>query len=90
MKYKSTRSSAEWILEAPTLVAQTSLANVGTVHFGPTSTYTAGGQRYRIARGIPRIVLSPGGAINEATPSALGPTGQAFNDCAYSQTCKAP
>ena len=91
VKYKSTRSSAEWILEAPTLVAQTLLANVGTVHFGPTSTYTAGGQRYRIAQGNPtKIVLSPGGAINEATPSALGPSGQAFNDCAYSQTCKAP
>ena len=42
--YSSSESSGEWILEAPTLVAQTLLAPVGTVHFGPTSTYTAGGK----------------------------------------------
>jgi Peptidase A4 family len=92
VRYKSTRSSAEWILEAPSLIAaQTLLAGVGTVHFGPTSTYTAGGHKFTIAQGNPtKIVLSPGGVFDEATPSALGQGGQSFNDCAYSQTCKAP
>jgi hypothetical protein len=88
--YTSSESSAEWILEAPTLVAQTTLANVGTVHFGPTSTYTAGGTTNTIAQGDPtQIDLSPG-VVNEATPSALGSDGQSFNDCAYAQTCAAP
>jgi hypothetical protein len=64
--YSSSLSSAEWILEAPTLVAQTLLAPVETFHFGPTSTYTAGGVTHTIAQGDPtRINLSPG-LINEA------------------------
>jgi hypothetical protein len=88
--YASSESSAEWILEAPTLVAQTVLAPVGTVHFGPTSTYTAGGTTHTIAEGDPtEIFLSPG-AVNEATPSALAADGQSFNDCAYAQSCSAP
>ena len=90
VSYSSSRSSAEWILEAPTLVAQTLLANVGTVHFGPTSTYTDGSGTHTIAAGNPtQIVLSPG-VVNEATPSALASDGQSFNDCAYAQTCPAP
>lgn len=88
--YASSGSSAEWILEAPTLVAQTILANVGTVNFGPTSTYTQGGVTHTIAQGNPtQIYLSPG-VVNEATPSALGPDGQSFNDCSYAQSCAAP
>lgn len=88
--YASSESSGEWILEAPTLVAQTLLANVGTVHFGPTSTYTAGGVTHTIAEGDPtQIFLSPG-VVNEATPSALASDGQSFNDCAYAQSCAAP
>jgi hypothetical protein len=88
--YASSESSGEWILEAPTLVAQTTLANVGTVHFGPTSTYTAGGVTHTIAEGDPtQIDLSPG-EVNEATPSALASDGQSFNDCAYAQTCATP
>ena len=93
--YASSESSAEWILEAPTLVAaQTPLANVGTVAFGPTSTYTAGGTTYTIAQGDPTMIdLSPlpvGGVVDEATPSALAPDGQSFNDCSYAETCAAP
>lgn len=89
--YKSSRSSAEWILEAPTLVAQTALAPVGTVHFGPTSTYKVAGASKTIAQGNPtKIVLSPGGGLNEATPSALASDGQSFNDCAYASSCAAP
>jgi hypothetical protein len=88
--YSSSESSGEWILEAPTLVAQTLLAPVGTVHFGPTSTYTAGGAMHTIAQGDPtQIFLSPG-VVNEATPSALASDGQSFNDCAYAQSCAAP
>jgi hypothetical protein len=89
--YTSSKASAEWILEAPTvLVAQTVIAPVGTVAFGPTSTYTAGGLTQTIAQGNPtQIDLSPG-VINEATPSALASNGQSFDDCAYAQTCATP
>ena len=88
--YTSSESSGEWILEAPTLVAQTTLANVGTTHFGPTSTYTAGGVTHTIAEGDPtQIDMGPGG-VNEATPSALASDGQSFNDCAYAQSCATP
>ena len=67
VSYSSSLSSGEWILEAPTLVAQTVLAPVGTVYFGPTSTYTSGGVTHTIAEGDPtQIDLSPG-VVNEAT-----------------------
>jgi hypothetical protein len=88
--YSSSESSAEWILEAPTLVAQTTLANVGTQHFGPTSTYTAGGVTHTIAEGDPTQIDLGTGVVNEATPSALASDGQSFNDCAYQQSCPAP
>jgi len=88
--YSSSESSGEWILEAPTVEAQTILADVGTVKFGPTSTYTADGVTHTIAAGDPtQIDLSPG-VVNEATPSALAADGQSFNDCAYAQSCAAP
>jgi hypothetical protein len=90
VNYASSESSGEWILEAPTVGAQTTLADVGTAHFGPTSTYTAGGVTHTIAEGDPtQIDLSPG-VVNEATPSALASDGQSFNDCAYAQSCAAP
>src|SRR5579884_3104982 len=88
--YSSTESSAEWILEAPTLVAQTVLANVGTVPFGPTSTYTAGGTTHTIAAGSPTQIDLGTGLVNEATPSALASDGQSFNDCAYALSCPTP
>jgi len=88
--YSSSESSAEWILEAPTLVAQTLLANVGTVSFGPTSTYTAGGTTHTIAAGSPTQIDLGTGVVNEATPSALAPDGQSFNDCSYALSCPAP
>jgi Peptidase A4 family len=91
VSYQSANSSAEWIQEAPTVEGlQSLLANTGTTSFGPTSTYTAGGQSLTIAQGNPtQIILSPG-LINEATPSALAPDGQTFNVCAYAQTCATP
>jgi len=90
VSYSSSESSAEWILEAPTLVAQTVLAPVGTVHFGPTSTYTAGGATHTIAAGNPTQIDLGTGVVNEATPSALASDGQSFNDCAYALSCPAP
>ena len=86
--YSSSRNSAEWILEAPTLlVLQTLMAPVGTVHFGPTSSFTDGTGTHSVAQGNPtEVILSPG-LINEATPSPIAPDGQSFNVCAYAQTC---
>lgn len=90
LNYSSSESSAEWILEAPTLVAQTVLANVGTVPFGPTSTYTDGSGTHTIAAGNPTQIALGTGVVNEATPSALASDGQSFNDCAYALSCAAP
>jgi hypothetical protein len=96
VSYASSESSAEWILEAPTLVAQTLLANVGTVSFTPDQTYTAGGTTYTIAQGDPtQLDLSPSpvaldGLGDEATPSALASDGQSFNDCSYALSCPTP
>jgi hypothetical protein len=90
--YKSTNSSAEWILEAPSVSGlQTLVAPVSTTHFGPTSTYTVAGVTHTVAQGNPTpIVLSPG-LVNEAAPSALGSNGQSFNVCTYDvQACATP
>ncbi len=95
--YTSTESSAEWILEAPTVAAQSTLADVGTAAFGPTSTYVAGNKTYTIAQGDPTTLdLSPSpealpdGIGDEATPSALAANGESFNDCAYALSCPTP
>lgn len=86
--YSSSRTSAEWILEAPTLIVlQTLIAPVGTVHFGPTSSFTDGNGTHSVAEGNPtQVVLSPG-IINFATPSPIAKDGQSFDVCAYAQTC---
>jgi hypothetical protein len=88
VKYSSSRSSAEWILEAPSLgSAQTKLAPVGTVQFGPTSRYTGAGGGHVIAGGHPVKIILTG----EAKPSALATDGQSFNDCAYHRSpCPVP
>jgi Peptidase A4 family len=89
--YSSSRTSAEWILEAPTVGEQTTLAGVGTVHFGPTSRYTEGGGSHVIAHGHPvKIVLDDEIGRREATPSRLGANGESFNDCAYHNSCPRP
>ncbi|HWC36355.1 MAG TPA: G1 family glutamic endopeptidase [Mycobacteriales bacterium] len=90
ISYASSHSSAEWIHEAPTLVAQTLLANTGTTHFGPTSTYTDGTGTHTIAAGNPTLIDMGPGLVNEATTSPLAADGQSFNVCAYAQTCAAP
>jgi hypothetical protein len=92
LTYASSESSAEWIQEAPTLVAvQTIPAPVGDVAFGPTSTYTVGGSTDTIAAGDPTVIEeSPVGGVNEATTSALAADGQSFDVCVYAQSCSAP
>ena len=92
LNYASTESSAEWIQEAPSLAAvQTLPADVGTVSFGATSTYTQGGTSHTIAQGSPTLINeSPVGIVNEATTSPLASDGQSFNVCVYAQTCAAP
>jgi peptidase A4-like protein len=93
--YASQNASAEWILEAPTfLVSPLDLAGVGTVHFGPYSSYSVNnGAPQTIADGDPTVftmTLGLLGLITEASPSALGHDGQSFNVCAYRSSCAAP
>ena len=86
--YASSESSAEWILEAPTLaVVQTIPAPVGVAHFGPTSTFNQGGTK-TIAQGNPTMIdMGLGIGPNEATPSPLASNGQSFDVCTYSSSC---
>lgn len=88
LTYASSRSSAEWILEAPTLaVVQTIPAPVGVAHFGPTSTFNQGGTK-TIAQGNPTMIdMGLGIGPNEATPSPLASNGQSFDVCTYSSSC---
>jgi hypothetical protein len=90
--YASSESSAEWIQEAPSLEdVQTIPADVGTVSFGSTSTFTEGGTTYTIAEGSPTLIdESPLTEVNEATTSPLASDGQSFNVCVYAQSCAAP
>ena len=92
VRYSSSRSSAEWILEAPMVGSQKTLAGVGTVHFGPASKFSLGGSRRALASGNPvRIVLTQPTFGTEAKPSALAADGRSFNDCAYrSGGCPSP
>jgi Peptidase A4 family len=92
VSYASSGSSAEWIQEAPSLEGvQTIPADVGTVSFGPTSTFTEGGATDTIAEGSPTLIdESPVGEVNEATTSPLASDGQSFNVCVYAESCAAP
>jgi hypothetical protein len=84
--YSSSESSGEWITEAPTLLAQTLLAPVGTVPVGPTSTYTASGATHTTRTAIPpRSTCPPGSSTRRrrprspptASPSTTAPTPRA-------------
>jgi len=88
VSYASSESSAEWILEAPSLaVVQTIAAPVGVAHFGPTSTFNQGGTK-TIAQGNPTAIdMGLGIGPNEATPSPLAADGQSFDVCTYSSSC---
>lgn len=93
VRYRSSGSSAEWVTEAPTLVAaQTVIANLDTVRFDGRNTFTPAGLTARtIGHGRPtRVVLGFSGAAAEAVPSALDSDGDGFNVCTYASTCAAP
>jgi hypothetical protein len=90
--YDSSGSSAEWILEAPTvLVLQTLVAPVGTVAFGPVSTFEVdGGSPRSLESGAPTTIRIDPGLFVEATPSAIAHDGQSFNACSYASSCPTP
>jgi hypothetical protein len=93
--YVSMHSSAEWILEAPTVDGvQSLLAGVGTAEFGPVSTYTVGtGAPQTIAQGDPtqiNLTTPEVPTIDLDTTSPLAADGQSFDVCAYAETCNAP
>jgi hypothetical protein len=93
VSYRSSRSSAEWILEAPTIdYFQTKLPHsLGTSFFGPTSTYTVNGSNLTIAQGNPvTVVMETRNRSPEATPSPLASDGQSFNVCVYTSSCRMP
>ncbi len=93
VKYASSGSSAEWILEAPQLAGlQTLMAPLSIVHFGPTSTFTtASGATTDLAAGAPtKIDQSLFGVVPESTPSSIASDEQSFNDCTYTTSCPAP
>lgn len=95
VKYTSSHSSAEWILEAPQVDGvQSLIAGVGTAHFGPFSSFTVGsGSPQTIASGDPTqidLTTPEVSTINLATPSALAADGQSFNVCAYAESCATP
>lgn len=92
VSYNSSRSSAEWILEAPTVGGtQSKLPGLSTSKFGPTSTYVTNGASHTIAQGNPdKILMQTRSGSREATPSALASNGQSFNDCAWTKSCSVP
>jgi hypothetical protein len=92
VSYNSSRSSAEWILEAPTVGGkQTKLPGLSKVNFGPTSKYQTNSTTHTVAHGNPvKILMVTNSASREATPSALASNGQSFNDCAWKTSCSAP
>ena len=94
VSYASTFSSAEWIVEAPTLlVAQTTISQLGTVHLDQ-NTFTLDNDTAHpstIAGGGPvSIDLSVAGLVTEATPSGLDAQGDGFNVCTYTSSCPTP
>ena len=88
--YHTLQNSAEWILEAPTVGAQTTIAHVGTQKFTPGNTFTINGVTKNIGQGNPVRIILGAGLVNEATPSKLNLAGTAFNDCTYKNKCSAP
>ena len=87
--YASSKSSAEWIHESPSLegVLPVPVGNSGTVTFDGTNTMTVGG--------ITRNIGTSGATAQEALPvetttSALDPSGDGFNVCTYALSCAPP
>jgi len=87
LNYPSTYSSAEYILEAPTVGAQTVMPMMNTTLFDPDTFAIDGGSAQTIASGGPVLVTMN---QREGLPSALDPDGDGFNACAYKLSCAAP
>jgi hypothetical protein len=88
LSYTSTHSSAEWILEAPTVGAQTVMPAMSNSLFDPGNTYTVGtGSAQAIRAGNP-VTITMNSA--EGIPSPLDAEGDGFNGCTYALTCPAP
>jgi len=86
--YVSTYSSAEWILEAPTVGGQTVLPMMHTARFDPnnTSSLDLGPSKPIGARSHVRLTMN----TLEGVPSALDRDGDGFNACAYATSCATP
>jgi hypothetical protein len=88
LTYASTYSSAEWILEAPTIGVQVIMPALQTTTFDPNNTFSVdNGAAQNIASGGPVDI-----SMNtiEGVPSALDADGDGFNACAYALSCAAP
>ena len=90
--YASSESSAEWVLEVPSVVVgPTVLANVGAVTFDDGNGYRLGNLTKRISQDAPILVrLNLFGVLPASLPSALDADGDGFRACAYSARCAAP
>jgi hypothetical protein len=89
--YHSTESSAEWILESPSVGAPSMLANVGAVTFDDGNGYAVDGQMRRLAQGGPIMVrLNFLGLTPVSVPSGLDADGDGFRACAYGARCGPP
>jgi hypothetical protein len=90
VSYASSNSSAEWILEAPTLVVQTVLPMMQDTLFGSGDTYQLNGTGSNtIAQGNPDSITLVGasGLFAEGQPSPLRADGSSFTACAYATSC---
>ena len=89
--YQSSGSSADWILEAPTLVVgPTPLANVGAMIFDGGNGFSLDGHPKTMNQDDHvAIRLSFGGVLPTATPSAIDGDGDGFRACSYGAACPA-
>jgi hypothetical protein len=89
----STLSSAEWILEAPSLiVAPMFVPFMDDTTFGPDDTYGLEHHHSsKMATGSPHQVnMAVLGLIPEAQPSPLAADRTSFRGCAFKSNCQAP
>jgi len=88
LNYTSTHSSAEWILEAPTVGAQTVMPSMGNAVFDPGNSFALdGGAAQNFSTGNPTITTMN---TFEGTPSAIDGDGDGFTACAYKLSCPTP